>query len=119
MPRSSQVKQLCEGEPAELRTQLVDLFDSVWIHHPTTGHVVAAVFARKPDGSWCISYSYRGLNTITRPAVEPLPQIDALLYGTQGSCSCTKLNLASNHYQLRVRSSDGRKTSFRSQLGQL
>ena len=29
--------------------------------------------------SWRICYDYRGLNAITRPAVEPLPHIDALL----------------------------------------
>jgi hypothetical protein len=60
-----------------------------------------------------------GLNTITRPAVEPLPHIDALLDGTRGSCYFTKLDLASSYHQLRVRASDRWKTSFRSQLGQL
>ena len=30
-------------------------------------------------------HDYRGLNAITRPAVEPLPHIDALLDGTRGS----------------------------------
>ena len=68
------------------------------------------VFARKPDGSWRICYDYLGLNAITRPAVEPLPHIDALLF--------TKLDLASSYHQLRVRAADRWKTSFRSQLGQ-
>ena len=76
------------------------------------------VFARKPDGSWRICYDYRGLNAITRPAVEPLPHIDALLDATRGSSYFTKLDLASSYHQLRVRASDRWKTSFRSQLGQ-
>ena len=75
-------------------------------------------FARKPDGSWRICYDYRGLNAITRPAVEPLPHIDALLDGTRGSRFFTKLDLASSYLQLRVRAADRWKTSFRSQLGQ-
>ena len=74
-------------------------------------------FARKPDGSWRICYDYRGLNAITRPAVEP-PHIDALLDGTRGSLFFTKLDLASSYHQLRVLAADRWKTSFRSQLGQ-
>ena len=119
MPRSRPVKRLSEGELAELRTQLVDLLDRGWIQHSTAGHAASVVFARKPDGTWRICYDYRGLNAITRPAVEPLPHIDALLDGTRGSCFFTKLDLASSYHQLRVRSSDRWKTSVRSQLGQV
>ena len=118
MPRSRPVKRLSEGELAELRTQLVDLLDRGWIQHSTAGHAASVVFARKPDGTWRICYDYRGLNAITRPAVEPLPHIDALLDGTRGSCFFTKLDLASSYHQLRVRAADRWKTSFRSQLGQ-
>ena len=118
MPRSRPVKRLSEGELSELRAQLIDLLDRGWIQHSTAGHAAAVVFARKPDGSWRICYDYRGLNAITRPAVEPLPHIDALLDGTRGSSFFTKLDLASSYHQLRVRTSDRWKTSFRSQLGQ-
>ena len=118
MPRSRPVKRLSEGELAELRTQLVDLLDRGWIQHSTAGHAAAVVFARKPDGTWRICYDYRGLNAISRPAVEPLPHIDALLDGTRGSCFFTKLDLSQSYHQLRVRSADRWKTSFRSQLGQ-
>jgi hypothetical protein len=118
MPRSRPVKRLSEGELAELRAQLIDLLDRGWIQHSTAGHAASVVFARKPDGTWRICYDYRGLNAISRPAVEPLPHIDALLDGTRGSCFFTKLDLASSYHQLRVRASDRWKTSFRSQLGQ-
>ena len=118
MPRSRPVKRLSDGELAELRAQLVDLLERGWIQHSTAGHAASVVFARKPDGTWRICYDYRGLNAITRPAVEPLPHIDALLDGTRGSCFFTKLDLASSYHQLRVRPADRWKTSFRSQLGQ-
>jgi hypothetical protein len=118
MPRSWPVKRLSDGELAELRTQLIDLLERGWIQHSTAGHAAAVVFARKPDGSWRICYDYRGLNAITRPAVEPLPHIDALLDNTRGSRFFTKLDLASSYHQLRVRTADRWKTSFRSQLGQ-
>ncbi len=79
MPRSRPVKRLSEGELAELRIQLVDLLDRGWIQHSTAGHAASVVFARKPDGAWRICYDYRGLNAITRPAVEQLPHIDQRL----------------------------------------
>ena len=118
MSRSRPVKRLSDGEVAELRAQFIDLLDRSWTQHSTAGHAESAVFARKPDGSWRICHDYRGLNAITRPAVEPLPHIDALLDGTRGSRFFTKLDLASSYHQLRVRTSDRWKTSFRSQLGQ-
>ena len=118
MPRSRPIKRLSEGELMELRKQLIDLLDRGWIQPSTAGHAAAVVFARKPDGSWRICYDYRGLNAITRPAVEPLQHIDALLDSTRGSRFFTKLDLASAYHQLRVREADRWKTSFRSQLGQ-
>jgi hypothetical protein len=90
MPRSRPVKRLSDGELAELRAQPIDLLDRGWI---TAGHSAAVVLARKLDGSWHICYDYRGLNAITRPAVEQLQQIDALLDGTRGSCYFMKLDL--------------------------
>ena len=60
----------------------------------------------------------RSLNAITRPAVEPLPHIDALLDGNRSSRFFTNLDLASSFHQLQVLAADWWKTSFRSQLGQ-
>ena len=90
---------------AELRAQRVDLLDRGWIQHSTAGHAAAVVFARKPDGSWRI-YDYRGLNAVTRPAVEPLPHIDALLDGARGSRFFIKLDLPSSYHQPRLRAAD-------------
>ena len=108
------MKRLSDGELVELRAQLIDLLDRGWIQHSTAGHAALVVFARKPDGSWRICNDFRGLNTITRPAVEPLPHIDALLEGTRESRFFTKLNLACSYHQRWVRAADRWKTSFRS-----
>ena len=103
MPPSRPVKRLSDGELAELRAQLTDRHDRGRIRHSTACHAAAAVFARKPDGSWRICYDYRGLNAVTRPAVGPLPHIDALRDGTRGSRFVTELDPASSHPQLRDR----------------
>ena len=113
MPWSQPVKRVSDSELAGLRAQLMDLVDRGWILHSTAGHA-AAVFARKPDGSWRICYDYRGLNAITRPAVEQLPHIDTPLDGTRGSFLP---QARSGYHQLRVRAADRWKTIFRSQLG--
>jgi hypothetical protein len=112
MPRSRPAKRLSGGELAELRAQLISLLDRGWIQHSTAGHVAVVVFARKPDGTWRICYDYWGFDAITRPAVEALPLIEALLDGTRGSLFFTKLDVASRYHQLRVRASDRWKTKF-------
>ena len=69
--------------------------DYGWIRHSTAGHAAAVVFARNPDNTWRICYDYRGLNAITRKAIEPIPHIEALLDATRGAAFFTKLDLAS------------------------
>ncbi len=103
------MKLLSDGELAELReahssSSDIDLLDRGWIQHSTAGHAASVVFAWKPDGTWSICYDYRGLNAITRPAVEPLPHIDALLDGKRGSPFFTKLDLPSSYHQLAAAS---------------
>ena len=56
-----------------LRSCHVDLLDHGWIQHSTAGHT-----ANRSVGNY---HDYWGLNTTTRPAVEPLARIDALLDG--------------------------------------
>ena len=116
MPRSRPVKRQSDGELAKLRVQLVDLLDRGWIQHSTAGHAATVVIARKPDGTWRICYDYRGLNAITRPAVKPLPHIDALLDGTRGSHFSTKLDLASS-YPVTTSYECGRRTCERRAFG--
>ena len=106
------------GELTELDRQLHDLYERGWIERSTAGHAAAVVFVRKPDGSWRLCYDYRGLNAITEPLVEPLPHIDTLLEQTRGCAFFSKIDLASAYHQIRLRTSDRWKTSFRSQLGQ-
>jgi hypothetical protein len=79
---------------AELRLEGVDdpAFTALKVKYANVltgappGRATSVVFARKPDGSWriCCDYLGLGLNAVTRPAVEPLPHIEALLDGMRG-----------------------------------
>ena len=118
MPRSCPLTRLSAEELEELQAQVNQLLDYVWIRHCTAGHAAAVVFARKPDKTWQICYDYRGLNAITRKAIEPIPHIEALLDATRGAAYFTKLDLASAYNQFGVREEDRWKMSFRCQVGQ-
>ena len=54
----------------------------------------------------------------TKPLVEPLSHMNALLDETRGACWFTKFDLAQGHHQVRLREADWWNTSFLSQLGQ-
>ncbi len=60
------------------------------------------IIAHKLDGTWYICSYYKGLNAITRLAVEPLQHNDS----TRESRSFTKLDLASINHQLQVLPAD-------------
>ena len=82
------------------------------------GSAAAAMFARKPCGSWRICHGYRGLNAITRPAVKSLPgpHIDVPLDGTRGSRGFTR---SDQPFPSAPGAGLGQVgTSFRSRLGQ-
>ena len=118
MPRSRPLKRLSAGEQEELGAQINQLLDFGWFRHSTAGHAAAVVFACKSDNTWRICYDYRGLNAITRKAIEPIPHIEALLDATRGAAFFTKLDLASAYNQFQIREEDRWKTSFRCPLGQ-
>ena len=68
------------------------------------------MFARKPDGTCRFCQDYRGLNTITRRSVEPLPHVDQLVDKTRWACCFTKLDLAMPYMQFIIRKADQHKT---------
>ena len=71
------------------------------------------LFVNKKDGSMRLCVNYRELNRVTVKNRYPLPRIDDLFDQLQGSCVFSKIDLRSGYHQLKVKTEDVGKTTFR------
>ena len=75
------------------------------------------LFVKKKDGSLRLCIDYRELNKVTIRNQYPLPRIDDLFDQLQGARVFSKIDLRSGYHQLKIRSEDVPKTSFRTRYG--
>jgi len=75
------------------------------------------LFVKKKDGSSRLCVDYRQLNKLTIKNKYPLPRIDDLLDQFHDTAVFSKIDLRSGYHEIRVKSDDVQKTSFRSRYG--
>jgi len=71
------------------------------------------LLVKKKDGTMRLCVDYRQLNKVTIKNRYPLPMIDDLMDQLVGACVFSKIDLRSSYHEIRVKSEDIPKTSFR------
>ena len=75
------------------------------------------MFVRKKDRTLRLCIDYRQLNRVTIKNLYLLPRIDDLFDQLRGACVFSKIDLRSDYYQLKIRSNDISKTTFKTRYG--
>ena len=104
-------------ESIALKEYLTENLQQGFIESSTSPFGAPILFVKKPDGSLRLCVDYRGLNSVTRKNVYPLPIINELFNEVQGARYFSKLDLRGAYNLLRVRKGDEWKTAFRTRFG--
>ncbi|RVW14473.1 Retrovirus-related Pol polyprotein from transposon 297 [Vitis vinifera] len=116
-PISKAPYRMAPLELKELKIQLQELLDKGFIRLSVSPWGAPVLFVKKNDGSMRLCIDYRELNKVMVRNKYPLPRIDDLFNELQGACVFSKIDLRSSYHQLRIRSEDVPKTSFRTRYG--
>lgn len=98
--------------PVELKEQLKDLLEKVFIRPSQSPWGASVLFVKKKDGSLRMCIDYRQLNRVTIKNRYPLPRIDDLFDQLQEDSFFSKNDLWSGYHQVRVRECDIPKMAF-------
>ena len=101
----------------ELRLQLQELLDKVFIRLSVSPWGAPALFVKKKDGTLRVCIDYRQINKVIVKNKYPLPRIEDLFDQLKGASIFSKIDLRSGYYQLRVNDVDVPKTAFRTRYG--
>jgi hypothetical protein len=104
-------------EEAELRRQLDKAIRNRWNTPSTSNYGSPVLFVPKGDGELRMCIDYRAVNRITIKDRYPLPHLEDLFNGLEGSKVFYKLDLASGYHQIRIAAGDRQKTAFTTTFG--
>jgi len=104
------------NELEELKKQIKELQDKVFIHPSSSPWGAPVIFVDKKDNSQRMCVDYRS-HEVTIKNKYPLPRIDGLFDQLRGACVFSKTDLHSGYHQLKIRNSDIPKTTFTTRFG--
>ena len=116
-PISKAPYRMAPLELEELKARMEELVNKGFVRPSTSPWGALVLFVKKKDGSLRLCIDYRELNKVTIRNQYPLPRIDDLFYQLQGARVFSKIDLRSGYHQLKIRSEDVPKTTFRTRYG--
>jgi hypothetical protein len=104
-------------ELKELKKQLTELQEVVYIRLNSSPCGAPVLFVQKEEGSQGMCVDYRFLNDVTAKNKYPLPRIEDLFDWMRDVRVFSKIDLRSGYHQMKIRPSDISKTDFLTRYG--
>ena len=104
-------------ELKELKVQMEELVSKGFVKLSTSPWGAPVLFVKKNDGSLRLCIDYREFNKMTIRNQYSLPRIDDLFDQLQRARVFSKIDLRLGYHQLKIRSEDVLKTTFRTRNG--
>ena len=104
-------------ETKEIQKQVEGLMQRGWVKESLSPCAMPVILVPKKDGMWRMCTNCRPINNIIVRYRHPIPRLDDVLDKLHGSCIFSKIDLKSDHHQIRTREGDEWKTAFKTMFG--